>query len=65
MTTREDRNTPPRVHRVDRPDGKSQAHQQAEAGRYRTADELDAFDDRGQGSEHMQAQGRSDEDTRP
>lgn len=58
MTT--DRNDgPPRVHRVDRPDGKSQAHQQFERGRYREADELDAMDDRGRGSEREQAQGRS------
>lgn len=64
MTTQQDGNSPPRIHRVDRPDGTSQAHQQAEAGRYRTADELDAFDHRGQGTERTQAQGRSDEDTR-
>jgi hypothetical protein len=61
MSTERDDQTPPRVHRVDRPDGKSQAHQQAEAGRCHTADELDAFDDRGQGSERSQAQGRADE----
>lgn len=63
MTT--DRNdNPPRVHRVDRPDGKPQAHAQFEAGRYHEADELDAFDDRGHGSERSQAQGRSDQDRR-
>jgi hypothetical protein len=64
MTTDRDDQTPPRVHRVDRADGKSQAHQQAEAGRYRTADELDAFDDRGQGSQRSQVQGRGGEDRR-
>ncbi len=63
MTT--DKNDgPPRVHRVDRPDGRSQAHQQFEAGRYREADELDAKDDQGQVSERSQAQGRSREDRR-
>lgn len=64
MTIDRDDPTPPRVHRVDRPDGRSQAHQQAEAGRDRTADELDAFDDRGQGSPRSPSQDRAGEDRR-
>lgn len=61
MTTDSDDNLPPRIHRVDRPDGRPQAHEQALRGRGRTADELDPMDDRGHGSKRTHAQDRSDD----
>lgn len=63
MTTNKDSNPPGRVHQPHRADGK-QAHEHLDAQGYKHADELNPRNDRGQGDERRQAQGRGNDPDR-
>lgn len=60
MTTNRDDNPPRRIHRPGAP----QTREQLDAQRYREGDELDPRDDRGQGSERSESQGRGNDPDR-
>lgn len=64
MTTDRNDNPRGRTSRPDRPDGKPQAHERQRAAGYRDGDELNPRNDRGQGSERSQSQGRGNDDDR-
>ena len=63
MTTNQDDNPPGRVSRPDRPDRQPQAHEIQDAQGDRDAEQLNPRDDRGQGSERTQSQGRGNDGT--
>jgi hypothetical protein len=63
MTTHKDSNPTGRTHRPDRTD-RTQAHQHLDAQGYKDADELNPRNDRGQGDERRQAQGRGNDPDR-
>lgn len=63
MTINKDSNPPGRIHKPNRADRK-QAHEHLEAQGYKDADELNPRNDRGQGDERMQAQGRGNDPDR-
>jgi hypothetical protein len=63
MTTNKDSNPPKRIHQPNRGDAK-QAHEHLDAQGYRNADELNPRNDRGQGNERRQAQGRGNDPDR-
>jgi hypothetical protein len=64
MTTNKDDNPPRRVHPPDRPGAQSQAHERQQAQRYRSGEDLNPRNDRGQGDETTQAQGRGNDPDR-
>lgn len=61
MTTNKDSNPPKRTSVPDRPDGEPQAHERLDSRGYKTADQLNPRNDRGQGDEREQAQGRGND----
>lgn len=64
MTTNRDDNPPGRISRPDRPDRKPQAHELEATQGYRDAEQLNPRNDRGQGQERTQQQGRGNDDDR-
>lgn len=64
MTTQRNDDPPGRTSRPGRPDARSQAHELQSPQAHRDAEQLNPRDDRGQGSEREQAQGRGNDDAR-
>lgn len=65
MTTNKDDNRPRRTHhQPDRPDRKPQAHERVQAQGYKSGEERNPRNDRGQGSERTQQQGRGNDPDR-
>jgi hypothetical protein len=64
MTTNKDSNPPGRIHLSDRSDRQPQAHERLQAQGYKDAEDLDPQNNRGQGNERTQAQGRGNDPDR-
>jgi hypothetical protein len=61
MTTNKNDNPPGRTSRPDNPDGKPQAHERLQAQGYKSGEERNPRNDRGQGNERTQKQGRGND----
>ncbi|MBW3551129.1 MAG: hypothetical protein KY442_10050 [Proteobacteria bacterium] len=64
MTTNKDSNPPGRTHQPNRPDRQPQAHERLQAQGYKDGEERNPRNDRGQGSERKQQQGRGNDPDR-
>lgn len=64
MTTNKDDNPPRRTHKPNRPGGQPQAHERLQPEGYKEAEDRDPRDDRIQGSERTQKQGRGNDPDR-
>lgn len=64
MTTDKNSNPPRRSHQPNRADRALQAHERQQAQGYREGEDLNPRNDRGQGSENTQAQGRGNDPDR-
>lgn len=64
MTINKDSNPPRRISDPKRTDGQPQAHERLQDQGYKEGDELNPRNDRGQGDEREQAQGRGNDPDR-
>lgn len=64
MTIDKDSNPSPRIHRPGQPGGQPQAHERLSAEGGRDGEDLDPRNDRGQGSERSESQGRGNDPDR-